>query len=147
MVKDAIHNPQNPIGIKIFAWLIILSSLGQMMTLGDFAHYQYLFQDLPDHLIPKRYALSWCLRIAGLLAGIGILYFWEIARKIVILIFVVTIAGVNIKVSPDCFAGLVELLERDCAYLINTPAPFSSVVDASVLWGRIIEAAVAAVFI
>ncbi len=61
-------------GLIILGGLWIISSLGHMRALSDYAWYKYCVghQYLPSALIPVRYFISWAQRFLGLTVGIGL---------------------------------------------------------------------------
>jgi len=72
-----------PKGVVFLGILFIISSLVQMTGL-EYTRYQYLFQPLFGWLTLIRYVGSWALRVLGVIAGVGLLYRKNFARKIVI---------------------------------------------------------------
>lgn len=135
------------IGVTIFGYLLIFSSLSQMSTLACFSHYKYLFQHLSEHMMLVRYLISWALRIVGLASGIGILRRLDIFRKIAIAIFCITIAGVCVKNSYACFNNLNRLLDQLAMNTFGVPGIFSSVTRPAVVTARILDIAFSLCFI
>lgn len=82
--------------INLFAWGLIITSLGQMTGMG-WNRYIWLFQELPQFIIYLRYSVTWSLRILGLSVGIGLLCRKEIFRKLGMGLFWFVIFTVYLK--------------------------------------------------
>jgi hypothetical protein len=72
----------------------------------------------------------------------------EWARKLTILIFGITILGVNVKNSVECFTVIAQQLDSlPVRYQIGGQGAFSSVVHISVIAARICDIIVALIYI
>jgi hypothetical protein len=79
--------PPRSRGVTLFGLLLIFSSFIYMHKyIFDQWSYISVFNDWPAWLIVLRYSFSWLMRIAGTLAGVGILVQKDIARKLAIAI-------------------------------------------------------------
>ena len=108
-------------GVVFFGVLLIVSSLSHMQKLVTdrqlyFTYYSYL----PVWLIPIRYSFSWFQRIAGILAGAGILARKEIARKLAFVIGGFTVATVYWKHPYPAVKLHAEYLDKQFGYLFAT---------------------------
>ena len=86
-----------PRGVTVFAAIIIVTSLAQMMTLLNFEYYRYLFCPMPEWLLLSRYFISWVLRITGLVCGVGLLCKSNLLRRVAIYLFLFTALTVSLK--------------------------------------------------
>lgn len=79
------NRTKRPVGVLIFGWLLIISSLVHINTfIFGYFWYWHIFDYLPGWGITVRYCGSWALRLLGISAGIGLLRGRKIARKIAI---------------------------------------------------------------
>ena len=90
-------NTQRSVGIDLFGWVLIGGSVFQMVTLLNFEHYQYLFQDLPRAVMIIRYVVSWVVRVVSVCSGVGLLRRNDLARRIAITVCWLTIVTVYWK--------------------------------------------------
>lgn len=101
-------------GIIIVGVLWVLSSLGQMITLCDWAWYQYTFsnQHLSDVMILVRYIGSWLQRILGLVGGMGLILQRRWAAKLVVFVSLFNIITVYGKHPYEAFVKQVAVFEQ-----------------------------------
>lgn len=89
---------KKPLGVKIFGALIVVSSLVHIQTLiVDMEWYFYTYSYLPHWLAVCRYSFSWFQRIFGLTAGIGIFFYRDVFRKMLLILGIFTITTVYWK--------------------------------------------------
>ena len=72
-------------------------SIVHILSLLDYARYQFIFDQLSPRMILARYLVSWSLRIMGLLIGLGLLCHHELARRAACAISVFTITTIAWK--------------------------------------------------
>lgn len=144
-------NSKRPLGVTIFGAILIISSLGHMVTLLDFNHYVYLFQPLPGKIILLRYFISWALRIIGLISGIGILYLKNTFRKLALYLFLVTIVTVSWKHPYVGFQRHAAYLDQIFSYQMQLKGvvlpSFSSIAGIATMGARILDVLFAGIFI
>ena len=97
-------------GIRLLGMLYIATSLLQMGSLVSFSYYVYLFHWLPEDVVKVRYGVSWCLRLVGVMVGVGLCYRKERARQAALVLSTFTLLTVYWK-HP------YATLERATAYL------------------------------
>ena len=115
-----------PLGVMVFGFLLILSSLVHMHTLivarGEY--YSAVFGYWPHWLMTLRYFFSWAQRIAGLMAGVGILYLKDIFRKLAILIGCFSVVTIYWKHPYQAFKNHAVYLDQHLGvYLRNFGYP------------------------
>lgn len=104
------HNA--PRGIYIFAILFTASSLMHMLTLASSkSWYLALYSYMDPAVVELRYLFSWLQRIAGLTAGIGLLYYKNFSRKLAIVIGWFTIATIYWKHPITAFKEHAQILD------------------------------------
>lgn len=101
------------LAIAVVGWLIVLTSFGHMDSLTWFDRYRESFSFLSPETVSIRYAGSWIQRILGLLAGIGIIYRYGIARRTIIALSIFNLATAYWKHPFASFHK--EMLARDLA--------------------------------
>jgi hypothetical protein len=101
-------------GVTIWGYLLILSSLFQMIVLisGGYTHYAYLHQEYSPNTILIRYWVSWIIKFAGLIAGIGILNLNEWCRKFAILSSLFTVLTVHLKHTYAAYSLHAKYLDQ-----------------------------------
>lgn len=105
------NKPKRPIGVFIFGWLLIISSLIQLTAyLFGYLFYKEILGYLPVWVINIRYGFSIVQRILGLSVGIGLLQRIEICRKIAIAIAVFSIATLYWKHHHQAFLNFYDIL-------------------------------------
>ena len=101
------------IGVTIFGVLTVLSSLVHMSKLiGDRQLYFEYYSYLPLWLAYARYSVSWTLRILGISSGIGILFYKDVFRKLLIIIGIFTICTVYWKHPYEGFKKHTAHLDK-----------------------------------
>lgn len=87
------------IGIKIFGYLFIITSLMNIYTLSSQTNWYLneVYAHWPRWAAILRYSFSWFQRIIGLTAGCGLLKRWDISRKIILALACFTISTVYWK--------------------------------------------------
>lgn len=105
-----------PWGVTVLGIFLIVTSLMHMGKLmGDYSVYVKYYHYLPPWLMHSRYAFSWAQRVAGLGAGIGLLYRRNIARQTVILIGWITMIFVFWKHPFPAWQKHVHYLDQQPA--------------------------------
>jgi hypothetical protein len=92
-----VKKPKPAIGIIIFGIFLVITSFLQIQKFSSFNNYRIIFQHLPDNLIIVRYFISIGLRILGFIAGCGLLFRKEFARKLSIYLAIFTICTIYWK--------------------------------------------------
>jgi len=91
-------NKIRPIGLLIIAILLILTSSAQLtIELSRVKLYMAQLYPLPLSLIVLRYFITVMLRMVGLACGIGVLFFSNVFRKLLILLCSLTIVTIYWK--------------------------------------------------
>ena len=90
----------------------IFTSLTQMTALGDYKHYQYLFEQYSSASISLRFFISWMVRIAGLIFGVGLLCKKEIFRKLALGLAAGTMAVAYWKHPYEAFTRHIQYLDE-----------------------------------
>lgn len=103
---------RRPIGLFIFGWLLIMSSIVQMYayTFG-YGWYKEIFNYLPLWLINVRYWFFWLQQIPGISVGIGLLNGNNFCRKIAIAIAVFSIMAIYWKYPYRAFLNRCQFLD------------------------------------
>ncbi len=101
-------------GVKIFAYILIYSSLFQMVATlsAGYGHFAYLHQEYAGPMLMVRYIVSWVTKTLGLVAGIGVLNLKEWARRLALFNSVVAIATVHLKHAAHAYALHLQHMER-----------------------------------
>ncbi len=104
------------IGLTIFGWLLISSSIVHMTTLiFGYQWYHDNYAYWPEWLFNTRYGFSWLQRILGISAGIGLLRGNDFCRKIAIAIGVFTISTLYWKHHYPAFLRHCQSLDEQFA--------------------------------
>lgn len=92
-------------GIDIWAYLLIVTSIFQLIILwsAGYEYYVMLHQELSADLIKLRYAVSWIIKVIGILIGIGLMLRLEWVRKLAILNSLVILLTVHLKHSYKAY--------------------------------------------
>lgn len=103
-------------GVTFFAIILILGALFQMAVVysGGYKFYCYLHQEYGSGMLFVRYLVSWGIKIAGLILGIGIWKLNDWARKLLIAYYVFIIATVHLKHSFSAY--VIHMRNLDAAY-------------------------------
>jgi len=111
--------------VVVIGSLLVLSSIWQMCTFLNYAHYQYMFREYSEEIIQFRYLLSLGSRGLGMVIGIGILLRKENFRKAAIVLMVATIA---LMVFKHPFSAALQLNRQYINALdaIFKTAPFNA---------------------
>ena len=106
--------PPRSKGITFWGYLLIVSSLFQLAVLisGGYAHYAYLHQEYPTNTILIRYWFSWIIKIAGIVAGIGVLKLNDWCRKLAIFNSLVTVLTVHLKHTYAAYSLHTKYLDQ-----------------------------------
>jgi len=101
-------------GVTFWGYLLIWSSIYQILALlsGGYAHYAYLHQEYAPKVILFRYWVSWIIKIAGIIAGIGILKLNDWCRKFAIFNSLFTILTVNLKHTYAAYSLHTKYLDQ-----------------------------------
>lgn len=100
----------------------ILTSLVQLATLLDFAHYRYLFQDSSEAYVLFRYLISCSARFMGLAVGFGLCFRREWFRKAALFLAWGTVAVAYWK-HP--YLGFLRHLRLVSSQMESKGLPFS----------------------
>ncbi|MCX5680695.1 MAG: hypothetical protein NT079_00095 [Candidatus Omnitrophica bacterium] len=73
---------KRPIGVVIFATLLIATSVIQFNFIPTYERYIVINQGFPEPIIRMRFLISYALRIIGLASGIGIFFFLNFFRQV-----------------------------------------------------------------
>lgn len=100
-------------GVIFFGVTLVLGALYQMWLVfsAGYAHYCYLHQQYDSTLLFVRYLVSWGIKIAGLVLGLGLLKLNEFARKAAIVYYVFIMATVNLKHSYPAYLMHMRMLD------------------------------------
>lgn len=131
-----------PIGVVLLGIGFMGTSLFHMVTLLDWGHYQYLFQDQPHRVVVVRYCVSWLLRFIGITAGFFLVRREEWSRRVIIAISVFTVLTIVWKHPYAGFARHTAYLDAQLkSYNIVLPdsLTFSSFTGISVMVARIFD--------
>ena len=120
-------------GVTVFGSIIVFSSLMHMHKLaGDREWYLETYAYMPEWLAWTRYSFSWFQRILGISAGIGILLYKDVFRKLAIIIGVFTICTVYWKHPYEGFKRHTQYLDQVFPEMTEI-ATFSSITGYAVL--------------
>lgn len=109
-LRDSLSLPK---GIVVFFILIISSSFLHMQKLHmDRDWYYQTFSYWPVWLINVRYAFSWFQRVAGITAAVGVLFYNNLCRKLVLVIGIFTICTVPWKHPYEAFLKHAQYLDH-----------------------------------
>ena len=78
------NNNQRMPGIDRFAIILFVSSFFQLCILIGYERYKYMFQYLPENIILIRYIGSIFLRVLTVISALGIIYYKNVFRRILI---------------------------------------------------------------
>ena len=124
-------------GVVIFGVLLILSSLSHVSKLvAEKQVYYHYYSYLPPWLTTLRYSFSWFQRIAGILAGAGILARKEIARKLAFAIGWFTVLTVYWKHPYAAVKLHTQYLDQQMGYLLAMPG--THITFTSMTWLSVI---------
>lgn len=107
-------NQQPSKGTVVFAYLLIMGALYQSAVLlfSGYEQYAYLHQELSEGMVKVRYGVSWLIKIAGFVIGIGLLRLKEWARLGALVNSVFIIATVHLKHSYKAYSLHTAQLDR-----------------------------------
>jgi len=109
---------QRPMALWLIG-LFLLSFAGyDLLNFMDYDYYQLMFLGLPKWLITLRYAFSIILRCATIYITLGVLYFNERARQLLIAIAIFTIVTAYWKHPYSVFENIAIMAEK--AWGLNT---------------------------
>lgn len=113
MENSRVPKRKRPIGLFIFGWLLILSSLVHLHTyIFGYVWLCKIFDYWPSWLVNTRYCFSIVQRIAGLVAGIGLLYGNKVSRQIAMVIAIFTILTLYWKHPYQAFLNHCQMLDQ-----------------------------------
>lgn len=100
-------------GVVLFGVTLILGAVYQMWLVfsAGYVHYCYLHQQYDSTLLFIRYLVSWGIKIAGLLLGVGLLQLNEWARKLTIYYFIFIVLTVNLKHAYPAYLMHMKMLD------------------------------------
>lgn len=106
-------------GVLFFSILIILVSIFDLIWIIDFRRYHLLFYNLPKTIVFIRYIFSILLRLILIISAIGVLFYKDIFRRIIIFISLFNIFTIYFKHPVSCFDNILRNLVRldtSCQY-------------------------------
>ena len=121
---------KRPLGVIIFAILLILSTLIWSMAYLNYDYYRSTFQFLPEASIRIRYFISIINRFLVLVSAVGILFLKDIFRKIGLLLCFLTVCVMPWK-HP--FFTLKDLAEKATQQVLSTMPPIDTLTRELVL--------------
>jgi hypothetical protein len=112
--KDSMQRARSK-GVTIFGVILIVGALYQMIGvyLAGYNFYCQLHQEYNGSMLQIRYAVSWGIKIAGLLLGIGILYLNDFSRKMLIVYYLFIIATVHLKHTYAAYSIHTKMLDQN----------------------------------
>ena len=119
MVVEIIIKRTIPKGLAALSILLIAASLHKLLGFANFEYYQYMFEQLPPQVVVIRYCFSIFDRVISLGAGIGLLFCRDYARKLAIVMSVITLCILPWKHPYYVFANVAERAARQ----LETPVP------------------------
>ncbi|MEI8012360.1 MAG: hypothetical protein WCI27_07785 [Candidatus Omnitrophota bacterium] len=99
-----------PWGVMFFGVILVLTSLWQIHLIPHYAKYKMINHDVPEGIMAFRYAVSYVLRLAGLVCGVGILFHVNICRKGLIFLFIFSILTLPLRHTYSSFYIYVKPL-------------------------------------
>ncbi|MBN2482735.1 MAG: hypothetical protein JXD21_00875 [Candidatus Omnitrophica bacterium] len=107
-------------GIYVLGIVLIIISVVELRFLKNYEYYAFLHQYLPPAIIPWRYTVSLGFRFLTLACGLGLLFRWEVSRRCLILVSIVTIATIYWRHPVQCFVYIFDHVAlRDPARVIS----------------------------
>jgi hypothetical protein len=121
-------------GVTVWGYLLVLGSLFQIGVLisGGYEHYAYLHQEYGPETILIRYWVSWAIKIAGLIAGIGVLKLNDWCRKLAVFNSLFIILTITLKHTYAAYSLHTRYLDHTIGGL------FPGVSFASLTWPALI---------
>lgn len=127
-------------GVAILGHLLIWTSLYQIFVLlsAGYSYYSYLHQEYSPAVIFLRYVVSWIIKIAGLIAGVGILKLNEAARIFAIFNSLFIVLTVHLKHSYAAYSLHMKGLDQSLG-VIHPAMSFSSLTGLALFIQRAID--------
>jgi len=101
-----------PLGVKVFASLLVFASIYQLMGFLNYSYYKLIFQQLPQPLIEIRYSFSIILRFVSLICGVGLFYLNEKCRILAIGLSLISLGVIYWKHPYYAFKNVAVYTEQ-----------------------------------